>query len=173
MNRAQVATLLGAASAVDPRIPAPDVDVLAMWAAVLDDVPAEVAAEAVREHYRRRTETVMPADIVEHWRTVRRDAAEQRNRAELAARARQLDENGLRAIRAGIARVSAALAIARGAFPADAEAEVNDRRTYLLVPCPHCDAPPRQPCTGPGGRPLTKSSAHPARRTAVTKRGNQ
>ncbi|MEU4444877.1 hypothetical protein AB0K14_03310 [Actinosynnema sp. NPDC050801] len=167
MNRAQVATLLGAASAVDPRIPAPDADVLDMWAAVLDDVPAEVAADAMREHYRRRTETIMPADIVEHWRTVRRDAAEQRHRAELTARTRRLDDAGLRAIRSGVARVTAALAVARGVDPEYAEAEADARRAYLVVPCPYCRAYPGNQCTGPGGRPLTKTPAHPARLDAA------
>ncbi|WP_424183833.1 zinc finger domain-containing protein [Actinokineospora sp. G85] len=167
MNRAQVATLLGGASAVDPRIPAPDPDVLAMWAAILDDVPAEVAADAVREHYRHRSETVMPADIVAHWRTVRRDAAEQRHRAELTARARRLDDNGLRAIRDGITRVTAALAVTRGVDPEHAEAEADVRRAWLAVTCPYCRARPGTRCTGPGGRPLTRTAAHPARLDAA------
>ncbi|SDD86243.1 zinc finger domain-containing protein [Actinokineospora iranica] len=175
MNRQEVATLLGAASAVDPKVPQPDPDVLDMWAAILDDVPAEVGADAVREHYRHHAETVMPADIVEHWRAVRRDATERRHRAELTARARQLDENGLRAIRDGITRVSAALAAARGIDPEHAEADA--RRAFLAVPCPYCRAQPGDRCTGPGGRPLTKTTAHPARLdaafAAMTNQGNQ
>lgn len=169
MNRTEVAALLGAASAVDPKVPQPDPDVLTMWAGILDDVPADVAGAAIREHYRHNGETVMPADIVEHWRKVRREAAEQRHNAELRAHsnARQLDEAGLRAIRSGVARVTAALAVTRGVDPEYAEAEA--RRAYLTVPCPYepCRASPGNQCTGPGGRPLTKNPAHPARLDAA------
>ncbi|WP_073846181.1 zinc finger domain-containing protein [Amycolatopsis sp. CB00013] len=162
MNRTEVAALLGAASAVDPKVPQPDPDLLTMWAGILDDVPADVAGAAVREHYRHNGETVMPADIVEYWRTVRRDAAEREHAAQLRARAaeRPLD---LRAIRDGVARVTAALAITRGVDPEYAEAEVEARRAYLAVACTWCKAQPGAPCTGPGGKPLTKQPAHDAR----------
>lgn len=169
MNRGEVAALLGAASAVDARIPQPDPDVLTMWAGILDDVPADVAGAAVREHYRHSSETVMPADIVAHWRTIRREAAERRHEAELRAHrtARQLDDAGLRAIRDGVTRVTAALAITRGVDPEYAEAEADARRAYLRVPCPYCRAQPGARCTGPGGKPLTKTPAHPARLDAA------
>lgn len=163
MNRSEVAALLGAASAVDPKVPQPDPDVLAMWAGILDDVPADIAAEAVREHYRRRAETIMPANIVEHWRTLRREAAERRHNAKIRAHAHRLDETGLRAIRSGITRVTAALAAARGVDPEHAEGEADARRAYLAVPCPYCHALPGNQCTGPGGRPLRKAPAHPGR----------
>ncbi|GAA3890389.1 hypothetical protein GCM10022243_64110 [Saccharothrix violaceirubra] len=167
MNRSEVATLLGAAAAVDPKVPQPDPDVLDMWAAILDDVPADIAAEAVREHYRRRVETVMPADVVEHWRIVRRDTAERRHRGELTAHARRLDDRGLRAIRDGVTRVTAALAVTRGVDPEHAEAEADVRRAWLAVTCPYCRAQPGTRCAGPGGRPLTKTTAHPARLDAA------
>jgi len=163
VNRREVATLLGAASAVDPKVPQPDPDVLTMWAAILDDVPAKVAADAVRAHYRHHAGTIMPADIVEHWRIARRDAAERRQRAELTARPRRLDDTALHAIRAGIARVTAALAAARGIDLTHAETDADARRTWLAVPCPYCDARPNNRCAGPGGRPLARSPAHPAR----------
>jgi hypothetical protein len=165
VNRTEVAALLGAASAVDPKVPQPDPDVLTMWAGILDGIPADIAGAAVREHYHRTTETIMPADIVGHWRTVRREIAEQRHHAELRAhhQVHQLDEAGLRAIRSGIARVTAALAVTRGADPEYAEAEADARRTYLAVPCPYCKARSGARCTGPGGRALTKAPAHPAR----------
>jgi hypothetical protein len=35
-----------------------------MWAGILDDVSADIAGTAVREHYRHSGEPVMPADIV-------------------------------------------------------------------------------------------------------------
>jgi hypothetical protein len=168
MNRTEVAALLGAASAVDPKVPHPDPDVLTMWAGILDDVPADVAGAAVREHYRHHAETIMPADVVEYWRTVRREAAERRHSAELRANARpQLDAADLRAIHDGITRVTAALAVTRGVDPEYAEAEADARRAYLAHPCPHCRAQPGNPCTGPGGRPLTKTPAHPARLDAA------
>jgi hypothetical protein len=163
MNRTDVAAMLGAASAVDPKLPQPDPDVLTMWTAILDDVPAAVAADAVREHYRRHGETIMPADIVEHWRTVRRDAAERQHNTAIRARARRLDDTGLHAIRSGITRVTAAFATARGTDPAHAEGEADARRAYLAVPCPYCHAQPGNHCTGPGGRPLRKTPAHPGR----------
>ena len=162
MNRTEVAALLGAASAVDPKVPQPDPDVLTMWAGILDDVPADIAGSAVREHYRHNGETVIPADIVHYWRTVRRDAAERRHTAELRARAAERRPD-LRAISDGIARVTAALAITRGADPEHAEAEVEARRAFLAVPCTWCRAQPGAPCTGPGGKPLTKQAAHDAR----------
>ncbi|MGH3859189.1 zinc finger domain-containing protein [Actinokineospora sp.] len=169
MNRAEVATLLGAASAVDPRIPQPDGDVLAMWAAILDDVPAEVGADAVREHYRRHSETVMPADILDHWRTLRRAEIERRYQAEIheQAAARRLDDTRLRAIRDGVTRVTAALAVTRGVDPEYAEAEADVRRAWLAVTCGYCHAQPGARCTGPGGRPLTKTAAHPIRLDAA------
>ncbi|GGU73518.1 hypothetical protein GCM10010178_76370 [Lentzea flava] len=57
------------------------------WAHVLDDVPYSAAENALREHYRRSTETVMPADIVESWRAARREDAEREHNAALRARA--------------------------------------------------------------------------------------
>lgn len=162
MNRPEVAALLGAASAVDPKLPQPDPDVLTMWAGILNDVPAGIAANAVREHYRHNSETIMPANIVAHWRAVRRDDAERKHTAQLRQHAAEhrLD---LGAIRNGVARVTAALAITRGADPEYAEAEADARRAYLAVACTWCKAQPGTPCTGPGGKPLTKQPAHDAR----------
>ncbi|RKT52055.1 hypothetical protein [Saccharothrix australiensis] len=74
MNRTQVAAVLRAASAVDPRLAAPDDDTLTAWAAQLDDVPVEVAQEAIRVHYRQSARAITPADIVRHWRVTLRDA---------------------------------------------------------------------------------------------------
>lgn len=164
MNRAEVATLLGAASAVDPKVPQPDPDVLIMWAGILGDVPADIAGAAVREHYRRSGETVMPADIVEHWRTVRRDATEHKHAAELRARSAE-QRRYLSGIRDGVARCVTALAIARGADPEHAEAEAEARRAYLAVACRWCKARPGAPCVGPGSKPLTKEPAHDLRLT--------
>jgi hypothetical protein len=170
VNAAEVAHLLGIASTLDNRVSAESKMQVRVWAHVLDDVPFDVAEHALREHYRRSTETIMPANIVEYRRTARRVTAEQRHNAELRAhtRPRQLDEAAqLRAIRSGIARVTAALAITRGIDPEYAEAEADARRAYLAVACPYCRAQPGNHCTGPGGRPLTKTPAHPARLDAA------
>jgi hypothetical protein len=170
VNAAEVAQLLGIASTLDNRISAGSKMQVRTWSHVLDDVPYPVAERALREHYRRSTDTIMPADIVEHWRITRREVAERRHHAELRAhtRPRQLDEAArLRVIRAGIARVTAALAITRGLDPEHAQAEADSRRAWLAVPCPHCHASPDHPCTGPGGRPLRKTPAHPTRLDAA------
>jgi hypothetical protein len=164
VNRAEVATLLGAASAVDPKVPQPDPDVLTMWSGILGDVPADIAGAAVRDHYRHSSETVMPANIVEHWRTVRRDVAEHKHAAELRARSAE-QRRYLSGIRDGVTRCVTALAITRGADPEHAEAEVEARRAYLAVACSWCKARPGALCTGPGGRPLTKQPAHDVRLT--------
>jgi hypothetical protein len=171
VNAAEVAQLLGIASTLDNRISAGSKMQVRTWSHVLDDVPYPVAERALREHYRRSTDTIMPADIVEHSRTARREAAEQRHNAELRrahTRPHQLDEAArLRAIRAGVARVNAALAITRGIDPEYAEAEADARRAYRAIACPYCRAQPGNQCTGPGGRPLIKTPAHPARLDAA------
>jgi hypothetical protein len=168
VNAAEIAQLLGIASTLDNRISAGSKMQVRTWSHVLDDVPYSIAERALREHYRRSTATIMPADIVEHWRTTRRETAEQRHNAALRAQPRQLDEAArLRIIRAGVARVTAALAITRGLDPARAQAEADARRAWLAVACPHCRARPDHPCTGSGGRPLRKTFAHPARLDAA------
>jgi hypothetical protein len=171
VNAAEIAQLLGIASTLDNRISAGSKMQVRTWSHVLDDVPYPVAERALREHYRRSTDTIMPADIVEYSRTIRRETAERRHNAELRrahTKPRQLDEaTRLRIIRAGIARVTAALAITRGVAPEYAEAEADARRAYLAIPCPYCRAQPGNGCTGPGGRPLTKTPAHPARLDAA------
>lgn len=164
MNAAEVARLLGIASTLDNKISAGSTMQVRTWAHVLDDVPYSAAENALREHYRRSTDTVMPADIVESWRNARRENAERAHSDALRARAiEQRPEDLVRSIRSGVARVTAALAIARGADPEHVEAEAEARRVYLAVACPWCKARPGARCTGPGGKPLTKQPAHDAR----------
>ncbi|MFJ4038227.1 hypothetical protein ACIPVB_09070 [Microbacterium sp. NPDC090007] len=67
MNPREANVLLTKATLIDPRLSRPAaerVEQAEAWAAVLADVPLEVALDAVREHYRDETRTVMPADIV-------------------------------------------------------------------------------------------------------------
>lgn len=67
MNVFDANILLTKATLLDPRLSRPAaerVEQAEAWASVLADVPLTVALEAVREHYRSETRTVMPADIV-------------------------------------------------------------------------------------------------------------
>lgn len=67
MNAREANVLLTKATLIDPRLSRPAAeraDQAEAWAAVLADVPLEVGAAAVRDHYRVETRTVMPADII-------------------------------------------------------------------------------------------------------------
>ncbi|MCI2424115.1 hypothetical protein MOQ72_42645 [Saccharopolyspora sp. K220] len=170
MNAQEVAQLLGYASTLDPKISADSALQVRAWAQLLDDIPVHLARDAIQDqlpsiirngHASRHRRLLAPA---------RRDAAEAKHNAELRARNRRpLDIRQLCAIRSGVGRVTAALAVARGADPEHAEADAHARRAFLAVPCPHCKARPGSRCTGPSGRPLTRTPAHPSRLdTAVT-----
>ncbi|MEV5537437.1 replicative helicase loader/inhibitor [Saccharopolyspora shandongensis] len=174
MNRSETAAILGVISAIDPKVPAPDEDVLDLWAGLLDDVPAGTAGEAVRAYYRseryaQTRESISPGDLVGHWRRKRREDAERRHNAQLRAhhRRRPLDDRQLCTIRNGVDQVAATLAISKGADPEHAEADAHARRAVLAVPCPYCKARPGDQCLGPGGRPLTRQPAHPSRLDAA------
>lgn len=174
MNRSEVAAILGVISAIDTKVPAPDEDVLSLWAGLLDDVPSGIAGEAVRAYYRsdRYIEThepITPGDIVGYWRRHRRETAERQHDADVRAhhRRRPLDHAAICTLRNGVDRVTTALAISHGADPDHAEADAHARRAYLAVPCPYCKAQPSSRCTGPGGRPLTRQPAHPSRLDAA------
>lgn len=64
MNLAEVSELLGVCAEVDGRILTSDT--APAWLLLLEDIPAEDAANAVRQHYRTDTRRIMPADIVTH-----------------------------------------------------------------------------------------------------------
>ncbi|MCA1195112.1 hypothetical protein [Saccharopolyspora sp. 6V] len=167
MNRHDVQTILGAAAAIDPTIPAPSAVVLDMWVAMLDDIPADHGRAAVRDYYRSPTyretrRTITPADVVGHYRDPRKAAAERRHHEALAEQ------------RAAIAAapapvVSLAERYARlhaertGEDPDVAEADAAARRVHLAVPCPHCKARPWVRCTGYNGHPMTRHPSHPSR----------
>lgn len=174
MNEIEVGRLLTAAKVLDPKMPEPDDQgfVLKLWTRSLHDVPAKVADEALTEYYRsaryRETrEPISPADIVQWHKDRRRYQQEQRDRP-------TFDPDR---IHAGVDKVLAAFAerkaITAGADPTEVEGvgegEAGARRIVHSVRCPHptCHADVGQRCTGSGGRPLTKTLAHPARVTAA------
>lgn len=173
MNAQEVAQLLGICSALDPKIPQPDADVVRAWYAVLDDVPSDQAGHIVRFYYRSERyltsrEPISPADIVQAW-NARRRPSERERAGENRATRRELPRPAFdpEVIHRGVDRVMAALATKRGLDQEAAESEAGARRLLRSVDCPHCKAPAGQPCVGYGGRPLTKRPAHPAREEAA------
>lgn len=171
MTQDELAVLMGWASGVDQYFPAADSDVLDGWYVLLADVPREVAADAMRAHYRTTKETITPADIVWVWR-------EKRRHLELKLPAEQSGTNPRQSadeIHAGVDRVMATWAARKalaGGEDADmavaiAEGETAARREYLSRPCPFCNAMAGARCTNGRGEPLTKSPAHDARLNAA------
>lgn len=175
MNKIEVGRLLTAAKVLDPKMPEPDDQgfVLKLWARSLHDIPSDVADEAMTEYYRsaryrENREPLSPADIVQFYRDRRRYThAEREDRPDFAP-----DR-----IHAGVDRAIAALAgrkaIGAGTDPVEAadeaEGESALRRAVRSIPCPYppCAALAGSACVGPGGNPLTKSPAHPARMAAA------
>ncbi|GLZ34854.1 hypothetical protein Lesp02_70410 [Lentzea sp. NBRC 105346] len=167
MTRDELKVLMATAASVDPYFPAADSDVLDAWHMIVGDVPAKVAAEAFRAHYRATNETIRPHDIVEVYRARRQHELEERDRPAPASSPEQ--------IRAGVDRAIAALAqqkaLKAGEEPhmavALAEGEAAVRREYRTRPCSYCKAREGQPCVDGKGRPLTKTPAHPSRMSAA------
>lgn len=167
MNRHEAATLLSAASTIDQTMPAADASVLGMWAAMLDDVPAEVGQAAVRAYYRSdayadHKRSITPADIVSFWKSHRREQRDRQITAEITASRAAIEAapHELPSLSELFARFNAER---KGEDPDIAEGEAAARRLYMDATCPHCKAGPGQRCTGFDGRPLRKSPAHPAR----------
>lgn len=167
MNRTEVATLLGAAAAIDPKIPAPNKQVLDMWTAMLDDIPADIGQSAVRAHYRSdhyatSKETITPGDIVTHHRRIRRDHTDQKAIEETHER-RKAIESAPQPVHS----LSELFAINQARRYGTDEQEAADHAAahYQAIqrPCPRCGAPRGQRCTTHNGRPLRKTTAHHAR----------
>ena len=171
MNRNQVKTILGAAAAIDPTIPAPDAGVLDMWAAMLDDVPAEAGQAAVRAYYRsdayaEHHRTITPGDIYAHWKRTELDNRKRESLAEITA-ARAAIEAAPRELPSIHALFARFRAERTGEDPDIAEAEADAGRMVRTVPCPHCKAAAGAPCTTPTGRELKREPAHPKRFEAL------
>lgn len=77
MTLAETLELLAQIALVDDRVvkvdPAEQRAQVAMWAAVLRDVPLTFAGEAVGRHYAESAWPIMPKDVAERWRTQVRD----------------------------------------------------------------------------------------------------
>lgn len=71
MNRSETAVLLGIAAAYDQRTVG-ESDVMA-WQELLGDVRAADAVQAVKDHYSTETRRVMPVDVLNGVRRIRKD----------------------------------------------------------------------------------------------------
>ncbi|MEV5538507.1 hypothetical protein AB0L13_16750 [Saccharopolyspora shandongensis] len=167
MNTDEVSYCMGVAAAIDPTMPAADDDVIAVWVAMLQDVPAKLGAPAVywyyrSDAYRDHKRTITPADIFGYYkRTATAWREKQTAKAILAAeRAIEAAPRELPSIHGLFARFQAER---RGGDPDMAEAEAGARRIVKRVACPYCKARPGQDCTTITGRPLSREPAHPAR----------
>lgn len=68
------AAVLAAASGIDPRMPQPNDQVLAIWARILGDVDLTDALNAVAEHYSAAgVERLMPGDVLTRAKRMRSD----------------------------------------------------------------------------------------------------
>lgn len=176
MTREEVSKLLAGAATVDQMAPQPHPLVLDVWHGLLADVPFRAAEQAFTEWYRSNTATIQPAWIVGWYRDKKRAylaSAEQVREQQRALTERDRPDFDPGRIHDGVDRVLGALArrqaITAGADPEEAgaigEGEAGSRRLVQSVPCPHhsCHAGVGQRCVGPGGKPLTKTFAHPSR----------
>jgi hypothetical protein len=166
VNAQELARLLGMAQSVDPRFPALDEDILTVWFALVRDVPFEVAATVLGDHYRASQDTIAPAVLVAGWKRWR---AEAQDRVALE-RPRPVFDPEL--IHRGVDRVVAALAAAKGLDVDAADGEASWRRLVLAEACTWepCRAAVGAPCTGSGGKPLVKRLAHDSREVAARAR---
>lgn len=119
MNYAETAQLLTAVAACDNR--RIDDATVAMWHDVLGDLPLADALEAIRRHFAKSTEWLMPAHIRAGVGLIREA---RRPRSEVLALPSRFEYDPERAaqVRAGIARCTAALDIARTRRPKPIEA---------------------------------------------------
>lgn len=188
MNEIEVGRLLMAAKILDPKMPEADDDgvVLSLWHDQLSDIPNDVAEATLKAHYRSEfyrdtRESISPADIVQAYLDQRRAASataeavrerqiELMRRDNPAYRPQPIDADRIHdGVDRALSGLVARRAITAGADPdeasAVAEGEAGMRRLVQSVPCPHpsCHAGAGQRCLGPGGKPLTKTFAHPSR----------
>ena len=164
MNAQELARLLGVAATVDPRFPGLEPETLKVWLKFVKDIPFEVAADTMGEHYGRTEDTITPAVLVAGWKRWRAGVEDRRTLE------RSRPEFDAERIHRGVDLVVAALAEAKG-LPADvAEGETSWRRLVLSVACEWCRAAAGSPCTGSGGKPLVKRLAHDSREVAARAR---
>ena len=119
MNYTEMARLLAAISAMDTR--RIDEATVATWPGVLGDLGFEDALEAMRRHFARSTDWLMPAHIREGARLLREFRKEQHEALALPSRWESDPERDAR-VQRGLAQVAAALSVARAARPRAVEA---------------------------------------------------
>ncbi|MGW6913744.1 zinc finger domain-containing protein [Kitasatospora sp. NPDC054939] len=173
MNRSETATLLALAAAFDRRTVG-DADVRA-WQTVLADIDYEQAQAAVTHHYANTRNWVMPADIREHVRRLRDQAAADLQGPGLAAEVPDADPDDvpayLDALRAQrnraalgepLRRRPVAELISSVGRTIPAEHAAVRRPGPLGVECPRCQAPAGRPCHTTYQR-RRMADVHPAR----------
>ncbi|MGW1679362.1 zinc finger domain-containing protein [Saccharopolyspora sp. NPDC002376] len=167
MNRDDVLALMGVAAAIDPTMPAYDEDVVAVWVAMLEDVPARVAEPAVHGYYRsdayrEHRRSITPADVFGYYKSAKRDYLERRHTTEIANQRAAIAAapQPVGSLAERFARIHAERT---GRDPDVAEAEAGARRQLLAVACSYCKAREHHECTSYNGRPLQKIPAHPSR----------
>ncbi|MER7014530.1 hypothetical protein ABT324_24160 [Saccharopolyspora sp. NPDC000359] len=167
MNTDEVRACMAVAAAIDPTMPAADDDVVAVWAAMLDDVPGKIGASAVHWYYRSdayrdHKRTITPADIFGYYKRQANDWREKQKAKEIIAAERAIEAapRELPSIHGLFARFQAEK---RGQDPDMAEADASARRFVMTVTCPYCKAQPGQQCTTITGRVLARELAHPKR----------
>lgn len=77
MNRTEAASLLTLAAAYDQRTIG-EADALA-WFEILGDLRVQDAQQAIKEHYKREARRVMPVDVIDGVKRIRKDRLD-RNR---------------------------------------------------------------------------------------------
>lgn len=73
---ATASNILGKASLLDQTFARPDPGIAMAWAEAIGDVNREDALEVVTEHYRTETRRLMPKDIIDGVRRIRRARVE-------------------------------------------------------------------------------------------------
>lgn len=131
---------------------------------------AEMAQDALREHYARSTAFVMPGHITELLRASRRQPADYAEQRKALPRPAVDPESIKRGVDAVFAALAAKHAIKAGTDPEDAadvaEGEAGARRLVRSVPCPHCKASVSRPCVRRGrkqGDVIEMTTYHPSR----------
>ncbi|PVA66194.1 hypothetical protein [Mycobacteroides abscessus] len=167
MTRDEVIDVLTAVVAADRRtVGKADVDV---WQAVIGDLPAAMAIEAVRDHLRERPDVwLQPGHIYERVKAKRRDqlaresaedrrAREDHRDAALAARNRERLGELVEAVGKPLRQF---IRPSAGSGPA---------RPEMAIACPwvSCRAKPGRPCVNHDGKPLKDGAFHPSRTEAV------
>jgi hypothetical protein len=186
VNPAEIPQLIAQIGLADPRIQRQDAaerrGMIAMWAAILAEVPYEYALAAAQDHYKTSRYPILPADIATRWAANVRDRLSRHTdptpaeadddlayRRQLAAtrRAVALGQIPPAPHQAALGHPQRALTAAVGTIgrsgpPPEVRAAVRRRRPPAMSePCPKCRARSGAQCTS--GRGRTLGHLHPSR----------